>query len=73
MPPITNTKSTATAHTSFSALNRSRHDDRGPGGPQSGCRQVVHAMAPQSSTAPRMPGSTPAAKSLPMLVSVKTP
>ncbi len=30
MPPMTNTKSTATAHTSFNAVNRSRHDERGP-------------------------------------------
>ncbi len=73
MPPMTKTKSAATAHTSLSAAKRSPHDERGPRGPQFGCRQVVHTMAPQRRIAPRMPGRMPAAKSLPILVSVKTP
>ena len=73
MPPITKKKRAATAHTSCSARNRSRQDERPPGGPDRGSRHVMYCTAPHSKMAPTMPGMMPAANSLPMLVSVKMP
>src|SRR4029453_15204577 len=47
--------------------------DRSPGGPEARSRHVMYCTAPQSRKAPRIPGRMPAANSLPILVSVKTP
>ena len=73
MPPITNRNSAATAHTSFRRARARPRTSAGRAGPTWDARQVMYTMARHSSMAPRMPGRIPAMKSLPMLVSVKTP
>ena len=50
-----------------------RQGVRSPGGPAFGSRQVMYCTARHSSSVARIPGSTPAANSLPMLVSVMIP
>jgi len=52
---------------------RSRQLVRSPRGPAFGSRHVTYCTAMQSSSVAKMPGSTPAANSLPILVSVMIP
>ncbi len=73
MPPSTTTTSSATPQMSRSARSRSAQVERSAAGPAEGSRQVIQLTATIISAAHIRPGSTPAAKSLPMLVSVTMP
>ena len=73
MPPNTTITSTITPQMPRSANQRSAQLLRSPGGAAVGSRQAIHATTPISSSAVNSPGSTPAANSLPMFVSVTMP
>jgi len=65
---------TAANHCSPATVaQRLRQLVRSPRGPARGSRQVTYWTMRQRSTVARMPGSTPAAKSFPILVSVMMP
>ena len=72
MPPITKNTTSRIGSASRLAASRSVRVERSPFGPASGFPRTVSQMTPMNSRVSRMPGTTPAMNSRPMLCSVST-
>ena len=73
MPPSTTATSSSTPQIWRSAAQRCGHGVRSAAGPLAGSRWMMKATPPISNKAHSKPGSTPAANSLPIFVSVTMP